>query len=178
MEQRQARDCAAFLISIVALGALVLAALPLVARADEGVGPVTNLPLPRYVSLRSSEINVRRGPGLDYRKDWVFRREGLPVKIVDEYGDWRRIVDKDDAGGWVYHAMLTGRRTVLIVEDGVVLRDEPTDAAPANARAEQGVVARLESCGPAWCEVEAGGYSGWVRKAALWGVEPGELVED
>ena len=181
MEQRRARPGAGFL-RVLAAGALALAtvwfAVPPVARAQETVGPVTNLPLPRYVSLRSSEINVRRGPGLDYRKDWVFHRTGLPVKIVDEYGDWRRIVDKDDAGGWVFHAMLTGRRTVLVMEDGVVLRDEPADAAEASAVAEQGVVARLESCSPDWCQIEAGGYSGWVRKSSLWGVDPGEVVED
>ena len=178
MGQQRAREGARFILWIMAVGAMVLAATPLVARAEEGVGPVTNLPLPRYVSLRSDKINVRRGPGLDYRKDWVFRRAGLPVRIVDEYGDWRRIVDKDEAGGWVYHAMLTGRRTVLIIEDGVVLRDEPSDAAAAAAMAEQGVVARLESCGLDWCEIEADGYMGWVRKSSLWGVGPAELVED
>lgn len=174
----QQRAGAGVILWIIAAGAMALATMPLAAQAEEGVGPVTNLPLPRYVSLRSDKINVRRGPGLDYRKDWVFRREGLPVKIVDEYGDWRRIVDKDEAGGWVYHAMLTGRRTVLIIEDGVALRREPADAAAAAAVAEQGVVARLESCGPYWCEIEADGYTGWVRKSSLWGVDPAELVED
>lgn len=178
VEQRRARHGAVFFLWVATLAAVLAAATPPVARAQEGLGPVSNLPLPRYVSLRSSEINVRRGPGLDYRKDWVFRRSGLPVKIVDEYGDWRRIVDKDDAGGWVYHAMLTGRRTVLVVEDGVALRREPADSAAASAMAEQGVVARLESCNPDWCEIEADGYTGWVRKTSLWGVEPAEVVED
>lgn len=177
MKQRKARGGAGFLVWILALGAMVMVATPLLARAEDGVGPVTNLPLPRYVSLRSSEINVRRGPGLDYPKDWVFRRAGLPVKIVDEYGDWRRIVDKDEAGGWVYHAMLTGRRSVLVMEDGVTLRSDPAETAPATARAEQGVVAKLDRCRPDWCAIEAGGYSGWVRKSSLWGVDPGEVVE-
>ena len=145
--------------------------------AQGGVGEVTNLPVPRYVSLRSSEINVRRGPGLDYRKDWVFHRAGLPVRIIEEYGDWRRIVDKDDAGGWVYHAMLTGRRTVLITADDVALRSKPVDDALPVARAEQGVVARLHACTPDWCEIEAEGHEGWVRKTAIWGVDPAEIVQ-
>lgn len=140
----------------------------------KGVGPVTNLPLPRYVSLRSSKINVRRGPGLDYRKDWVFRRAGLPVRVIDEYRDWRRIVDKDGAGGWVYHAMITGRRTVLVTGEDVVLRDGPDLSAHPVARAEQGVVAELERCSADWCEIEAAGHSGWVRKASVWGVDPEE----
>ncbi|MFK7943212.1 MAG: SH3 domain-containing protein [Paracoccaceae bacterium] len=140
-------------------------------------GPVTNLPLPRYVSLRSSKINVRRGPGLDYRKDWVFRRTGMPVRVVDEYGDWRRIVDKDDAGGWVYHAMITGRRTVLITGDNVLFRQDPADTSSATARAEHGVVARLRACEAVWCEVEAEGFEGWVRKLDIWGVDAGEEFE-
>ncbi|MEM1300279.1 MAG: SH3 domain-containing protein [Pseudomonadota bacterium] len=138
-------------------------------------GPVTNLPLPRYVSMRSAKVNVRRGPGLDYRKDWVFRRAGLPVRVVDEYGDWRRIVDMDDAGGWVYHAMITGRRTVLVVGDDVLLREDPADTAAATAQAERGVVARLRACEIQWCEVEAEGHRGWIRKTALWGVDEAEI---
>ncbi len=149
------------------------------ARAEQPeLGAVTNLPVPRYVSLRSSRINVRRGPGLDYRKDWVFRRAGLPVQVVDEYGDWRRIVDKDQAGGWVYHAMITGRRTVVITADDVVFRQDPADTAAATAQAERGVVARLRKCGETWCEVEADGHRGWVPKTAVWGVDPSEIFDD
>src|SRR5699024_3492504 len=133
------------------------------------VGSVTCRPLPRFASMGSSRVNVRRGPGLDYRKDWVFRREGWPVKIVDEYGNWRRIVDRDRVGGWVYHAMLSGQRTVLILDDGTTLREAPRDSAPAVAQAEQGVVADIDSCGPDWCRVAAHGYEGWVRKTAVWG---------
>ncbi len=160
-------------MAIMMSGAVALADETRSAR-DGGIGAVTKLPVPRYVSLRSSEINVRRGPGLDYRKDWVFRRAGLPVRVVDEYGDWRRILDKDDAGGWVYHAMITGRRTVLVTEEKVFLREEATVTAAATAEAEQGVVARLRHCSAQWCEIEADGYSGWVPKGAIWGVDPDE----
>lgn len=187
MEQQRARAGMAGALGIVMAVVLALApAAPPAATAGEDggkdtrrdIGPVTQLPLPRYVSLGSHKINVRRGPGLDYRKDWVFRREGLPVRIVDEYGNWRRIIDKDEAGGWVYHAMLSGRRTVLVVEDEATLRRKPSVDAPALARAEQGVIAAVDSCTLDWCRVEASGYEGWVRKSALWGVDPGEIVED
>ena len=165
------RGLAAFLVTFLVPGA----ANPVIAGTTEEVGPVTNLPLPRYVSLRSSKINVRRGPGLDYRKDWVFRRAGLPVRVVDEYNDWRRIVDQDGAGGWVYHAMITGRRTVLIVGDDVFFRKNPADSAAATAQAERGVVARLRACEMSWCEVEVDGHEGWVPKQAIWGVDETEV---
>ena len=166
------------IIATVACVIALLVAVPTHAPAGEdGVGPVTNLPLPRYVSLRSSEINVRRGPGLDYRKDWVFRRRGLPVRVVDEYGDWRRIVDMDEAGGWVYHAMITGQRTVVFTSDNVLFREDPAETSAATARAELGVVARLRACSQDWCEVESDGHEGWVPKTMIWGVDEAEVFD-
>ncbi len=142
------------------------------------LGPETNLPLPRYVSLRAGEVNVRRGPGLEYRIDWVFRRSGLPVRVVDEYGNWRRIADSDDAGGWVYHALLTGRRMALVTAPEVTFRAKPAGTAEPTARAEQGVVAHLLQCRADWCEVEARGTEGWVPKSTIWGVEADEVFGD
>ena len=168
-----------FLPALAILSALLMQPAPAIAgEKDTGLGPVTNLPLPRYVSLRSNEINVRRGPGLDYRKDWVFLRAGLPVRVIDEYGDWRRVVDHDDAGGWIYHAMITGRRTVLITQAKAVFHEAPAETAPASAEAEQGVIARLRRCERDWCEIEAKGHAGWVPKSAIWGVDADEVMMD
>ncbi len=64
------------------------------------VGRVTNLPVSRYVSLKAKKANVRRGPGLSYRIDWVFQRRNMPLQITAEYGHWRRVVDRDGEGGW------------------------------------------------------------------------------
>jgi len=155
----------------VAMDALAAGGVP---TQEPGVGPETKLPLPRYVSIRADTVNARRGPGLDYRIDWVFQRAGLPVRIVDEYDHWRRIVDSDDAGGWVYHALLTSRRTALVTANEVALRDDPADTAAATAIAQQGVVAQLTRCRLDWCELEVKGSSGWVPKTAIWGVDPAE----
>ena len=159
--------------SLAAIGLALAFALAAPAAAQQQpveLGPETNLPLPRYVSLRAGEVNVRRGPGLDYRIDWVFQRSGLPVRVIDEYRNWRRIADSDDAGGWVYHALLTGRRMALVTAPEVTFRAAPDAAAPPVAHAEQGVVARLLQCRPKWCRVEAQGSEGWVPKDAIWGV--------
>ena len=139
------------------------------------LGPETNLPMPRYVSVRSSKVYVRRGPGLEYRIDWIFQRAGMPVKIIDEYGHWRRIADADNSVGWVYHALLTSRRMALVTAPELTFRARPDDAAPATATAEQGVVAHLLECQAEWCLIEAAGTEGWVRKSDIWGVEPGEV---
>jgi SH3-like domain-containing protein len=163
----------------------VLAALLLVvaglapAVAGEGErGPVTNLPLPRYVSLRAETANARRGPSLDQRVDWEFVRPGLPLEITAEYGQWRRVRDADGEGGWVHHALLSGVRTALVRGGAAVpLRAGPTEAAAVRAMAEPGVVGRLEACRKDWCEIAAGGAEGWLPRAALWGVGAHETIE-
>ena len=73
---------------------------------DPHRGPVTNLPLPRYVSLKGGEGNARRGPSLSHRIDWVFRHPGMPLRVVAEFGHWRRVEDQDGAGGWVHYSCL------------------------------------------------------------------------
>jgi SH3-like domain-containing protein len=140
-----------------------------------GRGSVTNLPLPRYVSLKTDEGNVRRGPSLSHRVDWVFRLRDMPLRVTAEHGHWRRVVDRDGAGGWVHFSLLSGVRTVLVEEDLAALRTRPLPDAPEVARLEAGVVARLGTCGPDWCRVSAGGYRGWMPKSDLWGVDPDEV---
>ena len=144
---------------------------------DANRGAVTNLPLPRFVSLKTNEGNARRGPGLTHRIDWVFTRAGMPLRVTAEYENWRRIEDAEGAGGWVHYSMLSGARTVLVTVNMVNVRDAPDDAATVNFQAEAGVVGRVQECTADWCRIGVDGNRGWVRKTALWGVEAGELVE-
>lgn len=145
-----------------------------VAAADTR-GPVTNLPMPRYVSLKTSEGNVRRGPSLSHRVDWVFRLRDMPLQVTAEHGHWRRVADRDGAGGWVHYSLLSGVRTVLVEDDLMALRTRPLPDAPEVARLEVGVVARLGACGPDWCRINAGGHRGWAPKSGLWGVDADEV---
>ena len=140
-------------------------------------GPVTNLPLPRYVTLKTGEGNARRGPGLAHRIDWVFTRPGMPLRITAEHEHWRRVEDAEGAGGWVHYALLSGTRAVLVAEDLADLHSTPDDRSAVIARAEAGVIARLLECRPDWCRVARDGKRGWMHKSALWGVDPGEVVD-
>lgn len=138
-------------------------------------GPVTNLPVPRYVSLKGNEGNARRGPSLSHRIDWVFRHAGMPLRVVAEFGHWRRVEDKDGAGGWVHYALLSGVRTAIVTQDMVELRARPDADADIVARAESGAIVRLGECDPGWCRISGGGQRGWVPKSTIWGVDPTEI---
>jgi SH3-like domain-containing protein len=158
---------------------LILAILFTVLAAGPGFaidrGTVTNLPIPRYVSIKTDKCNVRRGPSLTHRIDWVFQRKGMPVEVTAEYGHWRRVRDRDGAGGWVHYSLLSGVRHVIVEKDMLKLHLSPDPATPIDAELEQGVIARLGSCNPDWCQLTAGGYSGWAPKSALWGVNADEI---
>ena len=158
---------------LVTLLMIAMAPAPL-ARAG-GVGSVTNLPLPRYVSMKASEGNVRRGPSLSHRIDWVFQRRDMPLRVTAEHGHWRRVEDRDGMGGWVHYSLLSGVRTVLVEQDMLALHVRPDPNAPVAAALELGVVARLGDCDLEWCELRTGGYKGWAPKARIWGVGPNEI---
>ncbi|MDG1863129.1 MAG: SH3 domain-containing protein [Yoonia sp.] len=167
--------CAAVLF---ASPALAQEASPDTAAASAtSIGPETNLPLPRFVSLKASDANVRRGPSLTHRIDWVFQRRDMPLQVGAEYGHWRRVIDRDGQGGWVHYTMLSGARTVIVDQNMLPLRSRADAGAPENAVLEQGVIGTIEECALEWCKLRAGGYKGWATKDALWGVGKDEILE-
>lgn len=136
------------------------------------IGP-SGLPLPRFASLASKEVNVRTGPSTDYPIRWVYERADLPVKIVEEFDVWRRIEDPDGETGWAHSSLLQLRRTVLVRgKEAQAMRRSPDTNARVVARVEPGVIGSLVGCEGAWCRIEAGGERGWLPRAVLWGVGP------
>lgn len=142
--------------------------------AAETVGTVTGLPLPRLVSVRAGEVNVRTGPGVRYPIDWVFVRQNMPVEVLNEFESWRQVRDWQGTVGWVHRSMLSGKRTVMITDALATLRRETDPASPPVARAERGVVAELEECDGQWCRLAVGNLKGWLPRTSVWGAVPGE----
>ncbi|VAV97462.1 FIG00917791: hypothetical protein [hydrothermal vent metagenome] len=161
----------------VVIGAVVLMlTIAGFARAQE-IGPVTGFPLPRYVSMKTDESYIRRGPGMTQRIDWVFKHENQPLEVTAEYGNWRRVRDRDGVGGWIHYSLLSGVRTAIIERDMLDLLARPDPQSSIVARLELGVIGRLEECIGDWCRLSTGGYSGWVPIKDLWGVRKGEILD-
>ena len=131
--------------------------------------------MPRYVSLKSDVGNVRRGPSLEHRVDWVFHHRDLPLKITAEFEHWRRVEDNEGQGGWIYYTMLSGVRTVLVTEGGAQLHRTSDEKSQVVAIADEGVIGKLGACTKDWCEISAGGEDGWLMKSQIWGVDPDEV---
>ncbi|MEM6907956.1 MAG: SH3 domain-containing protein [Pseudomonadota bacterium] len=132
-----------------------------------------NRTLPYWASLRFEEVNMRVGPSQDYRIDWVYKRKGLPVKVVRMREGWRLVQDPEGTQGWIAASQLTPSRGVLVIGEGLaVLRDQPEPQAKVLWRAQPGVVAQLRECRAEWCNIDVAGRRGWVARARLWGADP------
>lgn len=145
---------------------------------DEAKGTVTGLPVPRWASLRTDEVNLRVGPGQRYPIEWVYKRRDLPVQILREFELWRLVEDQDLIKGWVHQATLVGRRNFVVTGGERTLRGSPEDAAPVVAQLKPGVVGGIRSCKPSsdWCEVQVQDYRGFLKRSEFWGTFSGEAV--
>jgi SH3-like domain-containing protein len=131
-------------------------------------------PVPRFVSLRPSEVNARVGPGPEYPVEWIFVKAGLPVEVTAEFDTWRRIRDVEGSEGWVHQNMLCGkRRAVVCCPEALMYSEESASSAPL-VRLEKGVIIEVIKCRGEWCRAQVNNYKGWIRRESLWGIYPKE----
>jgi len=175
------RSIGPLMVAGVALGVAEAAFLRSAqAASDQSEG--SGLPLPRFVSLKSDHVNVRGGPNKDHDVAWVYTRPALPVEITAEFENWRRIRDRDGAEGWVYHSLLSGKRTAYVAKpktptELVRLYESADATSPVRAMLEAGVLGNVKRCNGRWCRFTGNGFDGWIEQDRLWGVYPNEKIE-
>jgi SH3-like domain-containing protein len=127
--------------------------------------------VPRWLSLKRGDVVGRKGPGTDYPPLWIYHVRGLPVQVVAETSDWRKICDPDGASAWVHRLMVDGRRSVMALGDAPLpLHRTPSAASPVRGLLNGRALASLDRCEGSWCELKSGGVSGWVSQDQVWGV--------
>jgi SH3-like domain-containing protein len=167
------RHIAHILVLCFALSAALAVTAPLASAAEaEPSGR-----LPRFVSLRSDQVNLRVGPGENYPIQWVLTRKEMPVEIIREFEHWRMIRDWQGTEGWVHERMVSAKRAVVVKGGVRALHRLPESSSQVVARAEPGVFARLIECRGTWCRIEAADIAGWVQRIEVWGVYPDEAVQ-
>jgi SH3-like domain-containing protein len=166
--------------AVLAVMAMAVLALPAAASSELATGASSGLPVPRFVSLKPDKVNVRAGPTRTHDVTWQFTRSGLPVEITAESDNWRRIRDWEGSEGWVYHSLLSGRRTAMVIskakDELVPLFGAADEHGPVVARLQPGVSASVRKCTGKWCQINGAGFDGWIVQERLWGVYPNELV--
>jgi SH3-like domain-containing protein len=145
-------------------------------KAPDKPSKESGLAIPRFVSMKRGEVNVRVGPGARFPIEWVFTRRDMPVEIIAENDVWRKIRDWEGTEGWVLSSQITGRRMVIVRGEVGTLRTEPASTANPVAHVEPGVIGKLMECPMPgdWCRIEVGDVRGWIHRHEIWGVYPTE----
>lgn len=152
-----------------ALGLLAAVGVLTGAAAPERQTP-SGMPVPRYVSLKFDKVNARSGPGDDHKLLFVYRVRGLPLQVVAETSEWRRVCDPEGTLAWVHKRVTDGRRmTMNTTPQAVALLKRPKDGFKPAAYLNPRALATLDRCDKGWCKVKADHATGWVREGALWG---------
>jgi SH3-like domain-containing protein len=164
--------------ALVAASILLAAGAAVRAGTD---GTTSGLPVPRFVSLKTDRVNVRGGPDKDHDVTWIYTRVGLPVEITAEFENWRRIRDSDGTEGWVYHSLLSGKRTATVQlkskAELAPLHAKPDLQSEVTAQLQSGVLGAVKHCNGGWCRISGDGFDGWIEQNRLWGVYPNEKIE-
>ncbi|HVJ00842.1 MAG TPA: SH3 domain-containing protein [Sphingomonas sp.] len=132
---------------------------------------------PYFVSIKAGKALMRAGPGRNYPANWLYKRRGLPLKVVDVYGEWRKVEDPGGTQGWMLSNLLDEQRTAYVMGSIAELRATPDPGARVNWRAAPGVIGTISKCESGWCWLQVGNRGGYVEQAHLWGTEPGEVVD-
>jgi SH3-like domain-containing protein len=126
--------------------------------------------LPYWASLRVNEVNMRVGPGEDYRISWVYRRKQLPLKVIRLKEGWRMVEDPGGARGWMLAQFLSRDRGAIVGGDvAAEMREKPDAEAKLMWRLQPGVTGKLGSCASGWCQLNLGSRAGFVEQDRLWG---------
>lgn len=148
------------------------------ATMPDGRPTPTGLDVPRWLTLKSSEVRARTGPGLDYRILWEYRAAGLPVQVIAETREWRKICDPEGSVAWVHRSVVSARRGAFNASQAEIpVRSGRSEEAGIKARFSPRSVIALDGCEDGWCEVRARRLKGWVPADAVFGAADRPLCD-
>ncbi len=139
-------------------------------------GPVTKLPLPRFVSLADDKANGRAGPNQRHPIHYVYTAKHMPLEVIEEYENYRKVRDWQGSEVWIFRPRLTNTRFVRVQVEGSPLLVSPDPTAQVRAYLAEGLYGRIRQCQPGWCQIEAEHVRGWVSTDAIYGTYEGEII--
>ena len=131
----------------------------------------------RFATIGTLEANVRAGPGSQYPIIWQYIKQGLPVEIIAEYENWRKVKDHDGSVGWVLRALLSAKRNAIITDGVHLLYSSDSSKSNPMIKIEAGVIVNINKCRKNWCAITVNDYNGWIEQEYLWGTYLGEIIE-
>tara|TARA_B100000963_G_scaffold309909_1_gene286151 strand:+ start:43 stop:600 length:558 start_codon:yes stop_codon:yes gene_type:complete len=145
---------------------------------NANIGEETGLEIPRYVSLKSDDANIRVGPSKKYPVEIKYIKKNYPLKILEEYGEWRKVEDFKKNTGWIHKSLISGTRTGIIVsKDNMNIELFNTLKGNVIGEVGGGNIVYLKKCKIDWCLVSKNNFKGWIEKKYIWGVKEKEIIK-
>ena len=128
-------------------------------------------------SLKNNKVNVRLGPSKTYPVKFIYKNKYLPVLIIDEHYNWRKIKDYENDLGWVHISQLSRTRSTVTTKNNQVIFSSPTIFSKPKAKLEIYQVLIINECIKNWCKVKNSKINGWIKKNYLWGIQKEEIIK-
>ena len=142
------------------------------------IGKETGLEIPRYISLKSNDANIRVGPSKNYPIEIKYIKKNYPLKVLEEYEDWRKVEDFQKNFGWIHKSLISGIRTgIVLSNDNKTIKLLNTLNGNIIGEIGSGNIVFLEKCKIDWCLVSFGDYRGWIDKKNIWGIKEKEIIK-
>ena len=146
--------------------------------SNANVGKETGLEIPRYVSLKSDDANIRVGPSKNYPIEIKYVKRNYPLKVLEEYEEWRKVEDFNNNIGWIHKSLISGIRTgIVLSNDSKNIKLFNTLDGSVIGEIGMGNIVFLEKCKIDWCLVSSGNFKGWMDKKYIWGVKEKEIIK-
>ena len=122
-----------------------------------------------FLSLKNNKVNVRYGPGFDYPVKFIYKKKFLPIKVIDEKENFRRIIDHKKNSGWIHRIMLRKLNSLIVLEEKIVFKKNSKFSKPL-VKLEKGRLVIIKKCQINWCKIKTDNYIGWIDTKNLWGI--------
>ena len=123
-----------------------------------------------FLTLRNDKVNLRQGPSFDYPVKIFYKKQFLPVKIIDTFENFRKIKDHENNTGWIHISQLSKKKAAIVIKELEIMFNSPTIYSKPVAKLEKGRLVKVIKCETKWCKVRSDKYKGWIKNKNLWGL--------
>ena len=156
---------------------IFLVSLNVISLHAQNLGTETGFKLPRYVSLKSNDSNLRVGPSASYPIRLKYVIANIPIEIIEEYKDWRKINDYEGNIGWLHKSLIRGKKFAIVntpYQEGLQVFNKPKGNNIGKIGKKN--ILEVKTCLVNWCKIKYRKNIGWVNKLNLWGVYEKEII--
>ena len=129
----------------------------------------------KFFSTKFNEVNIRNGPGINYFIIGKHLKKGLPLLVVGEFDNWKRIVNFLGVEGWVANSQISKKRYGITIVKESEIKSFPKKNSKVLMILGEKINFPIQKCSNDWCKIKYNNKTGWIEKKNFWGVFKKEI---